>query len=100
MKLFSIILFLLILSLHFVYAIPPCKSDAIIFNYITYNNNFGDTTDIIKKDSSNLNSKLDNINSKMEIIIKYSPLPVVSYSSITNWLFGLTKINTFRIGTG
>lgn len=98
MKSFITILFLLIIPLHFVYAIPSCKSNKIIFNYITYDNNNGDSTEVIKKDSSNLNSKLDNINSKMETIIKYSPLPVVSYSSITDWLFGLTKINSFRIG--
>ena len=42
-------------------------------------------------------SKMDKINKKMEHILKVFPLPVISYSTTTEWLFGLTKINTFRI---
>ena len=98
MKPFVTILFLLIIPLHFVYAIPSYISNEIIFNYISYENNDGDTTGVIKKNNSNFKNKLDNINQKMETIIKYSPIPVVSYSSITDWLFGITKINSFRIG--
>ena len=43
-------------------------------------------------------SKVDKFNKTMEKIIVYSPLPVISYSTETNWMFGLTKINAFRIG--
>ena len=55
--------------------------------------------DTIKSDTakSDTLSKLDAMNKQMEYVIKYFPLPVVSYSSTTEWLFGLTKINTFRI---
>jgi len=59
-------------------------------------------SDTIKKqedDSTNFKGKLDHINDFMEKFVKYSPLPVVSYSTETDWLFGLTKINAFRIGT-
>ncbi len=63
----------------------------------TYNN--PDTTQVQKPDSSGTMNKLDHFNDKMENIVKHWPLPMVSYSSETNWLFGLTKINAFRIGT-
>ena len=54
-----------------------------------------DTTDTETSDTTKELSKLDRISAKMEKFIKYSPLPMVSYSSETNWLFGLTKINAF-----
>ena len=56
-------------------------------------------SDSINSDTTKTKSKLDNINTKMEKIVKYWPLPMASYSSETNWLIGLTKINSFRIGT-
>lgn len=43
--------------------------------------------------------KLNKFNSTMEKVVVYSPLPMVSYSSETDWLFGITKINAFRLGT-
>ncbi len=43
--------------------------------------------------------RLNRFNSKMEKVIKYSPLPVISYSTETSWMFGLTKYNGFRIGS-
>ena len=48
--------------------------------------------------SSTTMGKLDHFNDVMEKVVVYSPLPVISYSSETDWLFGLTKINAFRIG--
>ncbi len=44
-------------------------------------------------------SKLDRINNTIEKYVKYFPIPMVSYSSETNWLFGLSKLNSFRMGT-
>jgi hypothetical protein len=35
----------------------------------------------------------------MEKVVKYSPLPIISYSTETDWMFGLTKYNGFRIGS-
>jgi hypothetical protein len=54
--------------------------------------------DSTKADKSHLQKQLDRIDSQMENVIKKAPLPVVSYSSTTQWLFGLTKINAFRMG--
>jgi len=51
----------------------------------------------VSADSTEKANKLDHFNKLMEKIVKYSPLPVVSYSPQTDWLFGLTKINSFRI---
>ena len=56
-------------------------------------------TDSINSDTASTEDKLDNFNKKMEKIIKYWPLPMASYSSETDWLIGLTKINSFRMGT-
>ena len=50
-------------------------------------------------DSTTTLGKLNHFNDVMEKVVVYSPLPVVSYSTETDWLFGLTKINAFRIGT-
>ncbi len=41
----------------------------------------------------------DKINDKMVWIVKWFPLPIVSYNTETNWLFGLTKFNSFKLGT-
>ena len=43
-------------------------------------------------------SKLDKFNNSMEKFVKFYPIPVVSYSTETNWLLGLTKYNAFRLG--
>ena len=40
----------------------------------------------------------EKINDKMEWIVKWFPLPIVSYNTETNWLFGLTKFNSFKLG--
>ena len=57
-------------------------------------------TDTSKEETADTTiNKLDHLNDVMEKIVVYSPLPVVSYSTETDWLFGLTKINAFRIGT-
>ena len=58
-----------------------------------------DSTTGEQADSTSSMSKLNHFNDVMEKIVVYSPLPVVSYSTETDWLFGLTKINAFRIGT-
>ncbi len=58
-----------------------------------------DTTKGQAGDTTTTLGKLDHFNDVMEKIVVYSPLPVVSYSTETDWLFGLTKINAFRIGT-
>ncbi len=55
--------------------------------------------DSINSDTTSTKSKLDKFNKKMERIVKYWPLPMASYSSETDWLIGLTKINSFRMGT-
>ncbi len=55
--------------------------------------------DSINSDTTSTKSKLDRFNKKMERIVKYWPLPMASYSSETDWLIGLTKINSFRMGT-
>ncbi len=41
----------------------------------------------------------EKINDKMVWIVKWFPLPIVSYNTQTNWLFGLTKFNSFKLGT-
>ncbi len=51
-----------------------------------------------KNDTTSFNNKLDMINATMEKVVKYSPLPIISYSTETDWMFGLTKYNGFRIG--
>ncbi len=43
-------------------------------------------------------STFEKINDKMEWVVKWFPLPIVSYNTETNWLFGLTKFNTFKLG--
>ena len=69
-----------------------------IKEYIVGNTITTDTTNNKETESDTI-SKMDKINKKMEYILKVFPLPVVSYSSTTDWLLGLTKINTFRMGT-
>ena len=56
-----------------------------------------DTT--LQQKSDSANTKLDRTNKTIERLIRIYPIPSISYSSETNWLFGLTKINSFRIGT-
>ena len=58
-----------------------------------------DTSQVQKSDSTGFKSKLDKINATMEKVVKYSPLPIISYSTETDWMFGLTKYNGFRIGS-
>lgn len=99
MKFFFVLFFLFFIPLSFVQAIPSCKLNEFALNNIVFDSLYSDTTEVSKKKNSSFKGKLNNINEQMETIIKYSPLPVVSYSSITDWLFGLTKINSFRIGT-
>ena len=57
-----------------------------------------DTLDNALPDTTSSLSKLDHFNKKMERLVRIFPLPMVSYSSETDWLIGLTKINSFRIG--
>ena len=79
----------------------------LLFGVVTYagettvysNEMLADTVGANTPDSTTFRSKLDRFNKTMEKIIVYSPLPVVSYSTETNWLIGLTKINAFRLGT-
>ena len=61
--------------------------------------NLPDSTASQTSDSTSTMSKLNHFNDVMEKIVVYSPLPVISYSTETDWLFGITKINAFRIGT-
>jgi len=58
-----------------------------------------DTTKKRKDVNSDTTSKLYKFNKKMERIVKYIPFPIVSYSTETNWLIGITKMNAFRMGT-
>jgi outer membrane protein assembly factor BamA len=51
------------------------------------------------KDSSAFKGTLNNINDFMQKFMIYSPLPAITYASETSWLFGLTKMNAFRLGT-
>ncbi|RLD44820.1 MAG: hypothetical protein DRI89_02735 [Bacteroidetes bacterium] len=71
------------------------------FDTSSISNHFdGESIDSVKSkdaDSTATMVKLNKFNKTMEKVIKYSPLPVVSYSPETDWLFGLTKINSFRI---
>lgn len=55
--------------------------------------------DSIKSDTVKHISKFDKFNKSMEKFVKYYPLPVISYSTETNWLIGLTKYNAFRLGS-
>ena len=71
---------------------------AILVSGISFSQT-ADTTDIQKNDSTGFKSKLDKINKTMEKVVKYSPLPIISYSTETDWMFGLTKYNGFRIGS-
>ncbi len=48
---------------------------------------------------ANNRSLMEKINDKMVWVVKWFPLPVVSYNTETNWLFGLTKFNSFKLGT-
>jgi hypothetical protein len=52
-----------------------------------------------KKDSLSIKDRLNNINTIMEKVVKYSPLPILSYSTETDWMFGLSKYNAFRMGS-
>ena len=70
------------------------ESTSVIIHFDGVNT---DSTKAKDTDSTNTMQKLDNFNATMEKVVKYSPLPVVSYSPVTDWLFGLTKINSFRI---
>ena len=68
-------------------------------NHSFFDDELRDSITNQQADTSNTTmGKLDHFNDKMEKIVVYSPLPVISYSSETDWLFGLTKINAFRIG--
>ena len=68
-------------------------------NHSFFDDELRDSVTNQQADTSNTTmGKLDHFNDKMEKIVVYSPLPVISYSSETDWLFGLTKINAFRIG--
>ena len=75
---------------------------SIFFSVSAYSTEFASSSmlpDSLNADTANAESKLDNFNTKMEHFIKYWPLPMASYSTETDWLIGLTKINSFRIGT-
>ena len=91
MKVYILIGFLL-------FACNIVKADSSILSYHDYEEMMIDTTQKEKSDTASDQSKLDDFNKKMEKIVRVFPLPVVSYSAETDWLFGLTKINSFRIG--
>jgi len=67
------------------------------FNYESANPK--DTIKKKKNVNTDTTAKLYKFNKKMERMVKYFPLPIVSFSSETNWLIGLTKFNAFRMGT-
>jgi hypothetical protein len=72
----------------------------IVLLQISFNSfSQSDTSQVQKSDSTGFKSKLDKINATMEKVVKYSPLPIISYSTETSWMFGLTKYNGFRIGS-
>jgi len=45
-------------------------------------------------------SKLNKINASLEWYMKYFPIPFLSYSNETNWLFGISKFNAFQMSRG
>ena len=51
------------------------------------------------EDTLTLRDRFNRVNTTMEKVVKYSPLPILSYSTETNWMFGLSKYNGFRMGT-
>ncbi len=66
---------------------------------ISFEETNADTTIQQENGSTDSISKLDHFNEKFERVVRIFPIPLVSYSSETNWLFGLSKINSFRMGT-
>lgn len=50
------------------------------------------------KDTMTIRDRFNRVNATMEKVVKYSPLPILSYSTETNWMFGLSKYNGFRMG--
>ncbi len=66
--------------------------------FISFEKTFPDTTHQQNDDTTSTKSKLDDFNKKMERYVQIFPIPMASYSSETDWLIGLTKINSFRIG--
>jgi len=63
----------------------------IVFSTSVYSQQLQDTNSVKR-------STFEKINDKMEWIVKWFPLPIVSYNTETNWLFGLTKFNSFELG--
>jgi outer membrane protein assembly factor BamA len=96
MKHFSKLLFVFLVSLIFEQA---GASDIHIELPVIYSETPDSTANQQNDSTRTTMGKLDHFNDVMEKIVVYSPLPVVSYSTETDWLFGLTKINAFRIGT-
>ncbi len=78
------------------------KAESIHRTTIPENNNtnkiIANTASNSRPEKSEFRKKLDKFNKTMEKAVKKFPLPVISYSTTTKWLFGLTKINSFRIG--
>lgn len=46
-----------------------------------------------------IKDKLEQVNNFMQWYLKYFPFPYASYSNETNWLFGLSKYNAFKLGS-
>ncbi len=67
---------------------------SVLFVSLTFN------TFSQQADSSAVTKKtvIQKINDRMEWIVKWFPLPIVSYNTETDWLFGLTKFNSFKLG--
>ncbi len=78
--------------------IPVVLSVCISQLYASDDHLLSGSIDTVFSDTTSSISKLDHFNKKMEKLVRIFPLPMVSYSSETDWLIGLTKINSFRIG--
>ncbi len=87
-----------ILFLLFIILLNVNSTNAFSYNF--YTSNIPEDSVKKRKDVNNdTTSKLYKFNHKMEKMVNYFPLPVISYSTETNWLIGLTKFNSFRMGT-
>jgi hypothetical protein len=54
----------------------------------------------VPADSLKRVNKLENIYLSFEWYMKYFPIPYGSYSQETNWLFGISKFNAFKLNKG
>ena len=84
--------------------IPEYKSDNDLTEEIHADSGYtGDNSainDSTSSDSTHVPKMLDNIDDFMVKYLIYFPVPIVTFSTETSWLFGLTKFNSFTIRNG